>query len=99
MTINKYIEVYCNDEISRYKIIGMDVDSFIDILCIQLKNKITFNDITEAEYNKDKSYEIDLDVEGLYQIQHYILKHESKDSERDWKDLIRTIRKDKNRNL
>lgn len=97
MTIDKCVEVSFDDQIDRYRLIGIPVDNFIDTFLVELKDRITFKDISEQEYESEKFYELELDVEGQFKVTHYVKKHPNKECEREWIDFVRQIRKNSRR--
>lgn len=89
--MEKWIELELEKQVDRYHITGITVDEFIDILVKDQKGGIRkLRDITKSQFDShpNKEYLLELDVEGKFQVEHYISKHESEESERLWNEFI-----------
>lgn len=90
--MNKYIEVTLGKQVDRYKLTDISVDDFIEIFLVKVGYK-KFIDITEEEYESKKRFEIEMNVEDRFNVEHYTLVHESRESRNEWNRLVRQMKR------
>lgn len=89
--MTKYVEIENGNQIDRYKYDGISIDEFIDIVIGDKPKRV--KDIPSEEFEKHKKFEIDLNVDGKFTVQHYIFKHESKEARNSWNRFVRQERR------
>ncbi len=92
--MTKFIEVNLGKQIDRYKLINIDVDSFIDIFLVKDGHK-RVRDISEEEYEKDKKFVLEFNVEDSFEVEHYTYQHETRELRNEWNRLVRQINREK----
>ena len=91
--MDKYIEVNNRTDgtLDRYHIKGVDVDEFIDVFLVPVRdNNHTVIDITKEEFesHKNRKHSILFNVEDRWTARHYKFNHTSKYWERKWNRAI-----------
>ena len=91
--MTRWLEFQSGPLIDRYKITGLSVDEFIDIIIVPFLNQ--FKEITEEAYESKKSHELSWNYSNKYQIEKYVLKHPSKEARNLYNQRVRKIRREK----
>lgn len=89
----KFIEVHLGKQIDRYKLINIDVDSFIDVFLVQDGHK-RIKDISKEEYDKDRRFQLEFNVEDKFEVEHYTYKHESRELRNEWNKMVRQLNRE-----
>lgn len=93
--MTKYIEIAIGEQIDRYKLTDISVDDFIDtIISPSIDIKSTLSDIDESEYEKSKKFELEMNVEDRFIVEHYVAKFPDKESRNSWYRMVRQHRRE-----
>lgn len=91
--MTKWLEFNNGYQIDRYKISGISVDEFLDIIVAPFLGQ--FKDIEESEYESKKSHELEYNYMNVILVERYVLKHPSKEARNNWNRTVRSIKREK----
>lgn len=95
--MDKFVEINLIHQIDRYKITGITVDDFIDVI-VETVGAEAIKDISEEEYERAKEYAVGFSVEDKFTIEHYTYHYASPEAKKLWRDFVRELRKNRHLN-
>jgi hypothetical protein len=91
--MTKWLEFNNGDQIDRYRISGLSIDEFLDLIVTPFLGQ--FKDIEESDYESKKSHEMEYNYMNVILVERYVLKHPSKEARNSWNRTVRSIKREK----